>query len=223
MSPLFEAVCEGRLDEIRRLVGENPSLLNRGELKNGPIHSAANANQAEALAPLLDLGADINVRDEDGMTALHRAAENPQAARVLLERGADPEIYDLRGCTPLVIALSGQTDDGEEVANLLYQAGARRGLFDACILADLDRVQLVFEKDPDALAAIPSHERLLGETMYVGNYGVIEDRVEIVELLCAHGLKLDAEYVRREIKNLRLTNVPWFIPALERYLAEGTT
>lgn len=56
---------------------------------------------------LADAGADINHRDNaGGLTALHMAAGyiKPGVAKLLLDFGADPEIEDDRGLTPLALA-----------------------------------------------------------------------------------------------------------------------
>jgi len=63
----------------------------------------------EAVALLLDHGADINGVDNNGDTAMHGAAYNqyPHVANLLAERGADPKIWsrpNKAGRTPLFIA-----------------------------------------------------------------------------------------------------------------------
>jgi len=59
--------------------------------------------------PLLNLGVDPNLRDEEGLTPLHRALmhNNPYSAEVvdlLLSRGADPNVRGRDGNTPLHLA-----------------------------------------------------------------------------------------------------------------------
>jgi ankyrin repeat protein len=63
----------------------------------------------EAVAMLLDHGADINGVDNNGDTAMHGAAYNqyPRVANLLAERGADPRVWsrpNKAGRTPLFIA-----------------------------------------------------------------------------------------------------------------------
>lgn len=50
---------------------------------------------------------DINVRDDEGNTALHRAARDDDgaAALALLRAGADPTLMDSRNTTPLGVAM----------------------------------------------------------------------------------------------------------------------
>ena len=55
---------------------------------------------------LLDHGADVNVRNRDGATALHAAAflGKTRMATLLIEHGIDPGIRNLAGESPLAAA-----------------------------------------------------------------------------------------------------------------------
>ena len=87
----------------------------------------------EKIQALLELGADVNVRDYKGKTALHRAATAGFLAsmEVLLANGADINAADLQGDTPLFDAI--RAGRVEAVALLLERgadagAGNRRGV-----------------------------------------------------------------------------------------------
>ena len=60
----------------------------------------------KATERLLELGANVNLRDADGDTALHGAAEsgNVEIMRLLLDKGADPNTRNKQGGTPLMWA-----------------------------------------------------------------------------------------------------------------------
>jgi ankyrin repeat protein len=79
-----------------RLVREDPQVLNA---QGGVLHMMAKRNHVDAIAWLLDRGADPNGRwahwDSD-VTPLHLAASqgHAEAVRTLLARGADPSIHD---------------------------------------------------------------------------------------------------------------------------------
>lgn len=83
------------------------------------LHRAVRANCHWSVTKLLDEGADINIKDQDGLTPLHAATrfERENIVKLLLERGADPTI----------------TADDNEVLSPLKSA-ARRGNKEICRL-----------------------------------------------------------------------------------------
>jgi hypothetical protein len=85
------------------------------------------SNYQESLANvarlLLDHGADINTRDNNGEIPLHIAVSNRyiELVRVLLEYGADVGAEDMEGRTPFSLAKERQSD---EIMKLLVEHGA---------------------------------------------------------------------------------------------------
>lgn len=76
-----------------------------------------------ALGFLIDSGVGIEARDRDGNTPLHWAAAGNklEATRVLLARGAPPDLPNASGLTPLLVAVR---SGGEEVVEVLVEHGA---------------------------------------------------------------------------------------------------
>ena len=87
-----------------------------------PLHRAAANNKIEAVAALISHGADVNARDEDGLTPLIMACFGGYAKVVeaLLDAGADKELKATsgrwEGKTPLDIARD--ENEGDVVALL---------------------------------------------------------------------------------------------------------
>ena len=81
------------------------------EIGSTPLIDAAAAGHWEAVAALLEHGADVHATRNDGRTALWMAAQNGhrEAARRLLEAGARVDQADAKGQAPLqmVICLFG--------------------------------------------------------------------------------------------------------------------
>jgi ankyrin repeat protein len=94
-----------------------------------PLMEAANEDNTDAIATLLDEGADINEVDSDGTSALHWAVYSGyyDAAALLLERGADPNTVDVYE-TPLISAVIAED---VEMVKLLLDYGADVNSVDA--------------------------------------------------------------------------------------------
>jgi ankyrin repeat protein len=80
-----------------------------GEVAGGDVDAlywaAGDGDTSKALA-LLDSGVDVNGRTSDNSYALNRAAvfNQVEMVRILLERGADPNVQNIDGDTPLICA-----------------------------------------------------------------------------------------------------------------------
>jgi ankyrin repeat protein len=98
------------------------------------LHHAAEEGDVATLALLLDCGFDPNRGDEEiGKTALHSAAMagRPEAVRLLLARGASPDVRDREfNGQPLVWAAEGshmhldRAAEYAEVGRALLDAGS---------------------------------------------------------------------------------------------------
>lgn len=152
-TPLMMQLRFGTLEGTRFLL-ENGAEPNRGGLKHTPsasmaeglellvghgwdinervggrtlLHHDANHGHGKRVRLLLELGADPNLQDGEGRTALHLVSARGTGAetiRALVEAGADPGTRDNRGRTPLDLAA---TAKGRTAFDALVELGERAG------------------------------------------------------------------------------------------------
>ena len=128
---VFDAAREGDLDAVRALVSADAELVRATDGSDRtPLHLASLYGRLEVAAFLIDSGADIDAREEDGETPLHSAAWRSRLdmGRMLIERGSNLEIRNNWGRTPLLIVA--RETGSAEMASLLIEAGAKVNLRD---------------------------------------------------------------------------------------------
>jgi ankyrin repeat protein len=149
LSPVLQALYEGRRDDAQRLAGELDVLeaaalgrldVLRSHLDGDPdalsartpdgftaLHLAAFFGGGAAVRALLAAGASAEADADNrlGVRPLHSAAAagDHDAVRALLEAGADPNVRQQGGYTPLLQAA--HTDD-PELTRMLLDHGADR-------------------------------------------------------------------------------------------------
>jgi len=106
---IHDAVCDGDLDTVMRLLDGDPSLL---ELTDDdgmtPLNAATLAGKTDIAAELIRRGADVNTGDIDNSRPLHCAAisGDTMIAELLLTEGVDINVRDDNGLAPLHFAAS---------------------------------------------------------------------------------------------------------------------
>ncbi len=122
--------------------GANPNILDKWG--RSPLHVAALTAEKAKIFDLLVAHEKVNVDDlnEFGETALHNAAlvSNVIAVQKLLERGANPNIFDKYGMSPLHVAA--QERDGNPIIDLLLEAKKVKGMGDVNYANNQGRIAL---------------------------------------------------------------------------------
>lgn len=113
-TPLLIAAEHGHKDIAETLLAKGANPLKTDAQGRSPLHLAAhNGNDALVKLLLEQPGVNVNAVDDFGRTALHHAClrEKDDAAKALLAAGAQADLYDKNGFTPLQLAVHmGNTD-----------------------------------------------------------------------------------------------------------------
>jgi ankyrin repeat protein len=132
----FVAICtRGDRHSAKAMLRDEPALRSElGREHHLLMHVPAERGDAKVLEAMLVCGFDPNVKDSDGVTALHRAAMagHVDATRVLIKHGAAVNALDgMFSGTPLLWAAEGWGHHSNEagfveVARLLIAAGSSK-------------------------------------------------------------------------------------------------
>ncbi len=117
---LLAAIASGQLASVEALLQGGADPNRPGPRGDTAVHAAAFSGKPELLRLVLEHGGDVDARNpQTGTTPLVQALLSPRADqyRVLLDAGADPDIADRNGDTPLHVAA--RTNNGSAILALL--------------------------------------------------------------------------------------------------------
>ena len=122
---IFEAAALGRVDRIKQLLRDDPSLAS-AYAPDGfpPVGLASFFGHLDAVSALIAAGADIHAAARNGLKvqAIHAAvaSKNLDIVRAVLEAGADPNAAQQQGFRPMHESGS---SGSRELAELLMKYG----------------------------------------------------------------------------------------------------
>ncbi|WP_052362641.1 ankyrin repeat domain-containing protein [Falsirhodobacter sp. alg1] len=115
-------VSLGDVKAVQKALDANPALAtSTDQFLFQPIHLVCDVDHYPLIPLLLRYGADINAVNEDGHSLLH-ITNDPDLVPLIVAAGADLELRDLQGRTPLLVALT--EPDIYDVVDALLESGS---------------------------------------------------------------------------------------------------
>jgi ankyrin repeat protein len=128
-TPWLLAGARGHTGLIRKMIPRRPNLALRNRFGGSALIPACERGHVEAVAALLTSGIDVNLVNNLGWTCLLEIVilgdggpRHVAITRLVLAAGADPNLADRDGVTPLTHA---RRKGQQEVARLIETAGGR--------------------------------------------------------------------------------------------------
>jgi ankyrin repeat protein len=189
----YSAIRGNDLARLRTLVDQKANVNTKDSRGETPLMYAAAVGSVEAMKFLLEQGADANVQNQFGSTALIWSATDLAKVQLLLDHGANPNLASKKGRTALLVAA--MSDRSAPIVRLLISKGAdiqakdflkTTALKAAAFGNDSETVGLLLDAglDPNA-ADLPGLTPLMMAAGWNGN-------LETVKLLLAKGANANA-------------------------------
>jgi ankyrin repeat protein len=185
-TPFLRASESENPDVVRLLLDHIADVRNNSGMT--PLHMVASTGCLEVARILLERSEEVNARDDEGSTALHKASQawekgHPDLVELLLDHGADAHVRDNSGSTSLhVAAYCGCL----KVSRILLERNAEVNALDdngstpllrASKAGHLDVVQLLLDYDADVHMRDNSGNTALHLAAAGGGFGLVFARM----------------------------------------------
>uniref|UniRef100_A0ABD2VY84 Uncharacterized protein n=1 Tax=Trichogramma kaykai TaxID=54128 RepID=A0ABD2VY84_9HYME len=219
-TPLHMAVANKNKKMIRTLLtrGANPNITDVQRTPPLMIVCKADRDYYTLAKMLLDLSKEplqVNRPDKSGNTPLHVAVSSGRRnlAQLLLRNGANPNVANARGATPLHLVCQGYSDD-YNLAKMLFDLSNER--FKPLRVDARDK----FRKTPLNLATTHDHRNLVLCLLRKGTNPNLadEDGSTVLHYICKSSK--DADLVEKFLEVVDERKLSWQINAREK---EGNT
>jgi uncharacterized protein len=188
-TPLYGAAHTGQADEVSYLIKQGAGVNARDLHGTSPVLWAVFSKNAATVTALIEAGADVNA-SAPGLFNAALQQRSSEILSVLLERGADPNLQNPDGTTPLMQAAE---NNRFEIAKILLEKNANPNILDKNGGTALRRaLNLEFTQIAEVLLEYGANPNLRdhnGRTPLHYNCGFGQGRVdkpEKVRLLLAH-------------------------------------
>jgi len=186
-NPLINAIINNDIETVK-------SFIKSKNININILNYAIKENNIEIVLLLLENGADVNAKNNNGETCLYYATKenNIEIVQLLLENGADINAINNYGKTPLIYSI---WSNNKDIVELLIQKGADVNaknnygdtpLYYAIKENNKDIVELLIQKGAD-VNAINNY----GDTPLY--YAIKKNKIEIVQFFLENGADVNAK------------------------------
>lgn len=189
---IHDAAENGDLETVKRLIGENPNLLEAPDREGKtPLHYAAAKGHLNVVEFLVSKGANVNARNSSGVTPLYLAKGfgRKEVVEFLTKHGGSVEIIKPKPVTvkPPAKGVKPSGDIGGKSVAVVSPVPTAFPLIEAIKANNIEKVEILIKTDSN-LIKIPDNSSMtpIHHAAELGN-------VSIVELLAKNGADLNSK------------------------------